>query len=345
MSADPELRARYEAIRERVGVLRTSQYDLTDACNLRCEGCFYFAGDDRDKTGAAPGLEQFDAFFAGEAARGINYLQLAGAEPALVQDRLAVAARHVGRGTIYTNGTVRIRSEIPYRIHVSLWGMPESSRVFRGADVVGKALRNYQGDRRALFVLTLHAQNVRSAPEVVRMCEDHGVQITFSHFSPTDAYLLRKERRSEPGETHFRFAGGEERFALSHADLEYAHGLIAELTERHPDTVVYSHAFNDWIHRRDGLYVLDPDTGWAMDCGSRVTRRNRHYRSDLRDAGEVKCCTPNLACNECRGYAQSWATMLHRFPRFVETREGFAQWIALWDLWCRLFLVDWEPVT
>lgn len=47
MGADrPDPAARYESLRRAVGRLRTSNYDISRTCNLRCEGCLFFSGAD-----------------------------------------------------------------------------------------------------------------------------------------------------------------------------------------------------------------------------------------------------------------------------------------------------------
>lgn len=42
--ARPEVRARWEKVR-RYFFLRESTYDMTNRCNIRCDGCYYYEGD------------------------------------------------------------------------------------------------------------------------------------------------------------------------------------------------------------------------------------------------------------------------------------------------------------
>jgi sulfatase maturation enzyme AslB (radical SAM superfamily) len=42
--ADPKVKARWEKVR-RYFFLRESTYDMTNRCNLRCDGCYYYEGD------------------------------------------------------------------------------------------------------------------------------------------------------------------------------------------------------------------------------------------------------------------------------------------------------------
>ena len=42
--ADPAIRARWEKVRKYF-FLRESTYDMSNRCNIRCEGCYYFNGE------------------------------------------------------------------------------------------------------------------------------------------------------------------------------------------------------------------------------------------------------------------------------------------------------------
>ena len=42
--ADPEIRTRWEKVRKYF-FLRESTYDMTNRCNIRCDGCYYYEGD------------------------------------------------------------------------------------------------------------------------------------------------------------------------------------------------------------------------------------------------------------------------------------------------------------
>jgi hypothetical protein len=330
----------YEFLRREVLPISPSQYDISDICNLRCEGCFFFVGHDHDGHGTLDDLKAVDAFFGGEAARGVSYAEVAGAEPSLAEAKLAIMARHIPKGVIYTNGVRRITSEIGYRLQVSLWGLPRQSARLRGANVVAKQMRNYRDDPRAVFVFTVNRLNVRSIPELVEFCANEGARLTFNHFSPTQDYLDRLGQTLPERDDYFRFSDGGENLVLGPDDLRRSEGLIAEALERRPDTVVYDAGFNAWIHGLGSLHRVDPATGVAVDCAGRLTRGYRHFHTDLTDAGDVKCPTPNIACETCRCYAQSLGTALHRLTTASLRRRGVEQWLRLWRLWLLLFWGD-----
>lgn len=335
-ASHPDLKTRFDRIRRIAGHIRPSQYDVSDTCNLKCGGCLYFSGNDRQDVREEIALEAVDRFFAAEAARGVNFAQLAGAEPALSPDKLKIITTHIPRGVIFTNGTIPIDQEIRYRIHISVWGLDDEARTLRGADSFKKALRLYAGDNRAIFVLTINRHNLDSISHIARVCDHSGVKLSFNHFSPTEEYT---EQPSSNFSEYSRMAGEGQAPTLGAEDLARAQREIAVAMATYPDTVVYSPFFNDWVHRPEGLYRLN-DQGVAMDCGSRVTSRYRHYRVDLGDSGNAKCCVPNLSCRTCRLYAQALATALHRFDRFTGSETDFMGWLEMYEFWARLFLLN-----
>lgn len=338
--ANESSRAFFKYLRSEVLPLRPSQYDLSNTCNLVCEGCLFFAGNDHDGHVPENDLIQVDRFFAAEAARGVNYAEVAGAEPALVENKLLVMARHIPKGVIYTNGTRKLSSELDYRLQISLWGLPEESRKLRGANIVGKQLRNYRNDPRAIFVFTITRQNIASIPEVARFCADEGVRLSFNHFSPTQDYLDRLKQGGRDRSDYFRFSDSDDNLILEAEHLARSQALIGQAMEDYAENILYDAQYNRWVHQVNGLYDIDPDTGIATNCAARVTHHYRHFHVDLRDAGDVKCCTPNIACQSCRLYAQSLGSVLQRQTRSSRRGQDFEQWLQLWKLWHQLFWGD-----
>jgi len=80
--AQPEVKERWEKVRKYF-FLRESTYDMSNRCNLRCDGCYYYEGE--KQFAAENGESQaWRRLMQSEAARGITYVVLAGAEPSLV---------------------------------------------------------------------------------------------------------------------------------------------------------------------------------------------------------------------------------------------------------------------
>lgn len=303
-------------------------YDVSSNCNLTCEGCLFFARADGvplDRDGG----DDWDALFAGEAARGVNFAYIAGAEPSLVPGRLAAAWRHIKAGVIFTNGTRRIDPAIGFRIHVSLWGLDELAATLRGGDSVAKALRNYASDPRAVFAFTISRENLHQVQEVTRRVAEAGGKLTFSYFSPTEIYQTQAGRVT--GNDYMRL---DESIRLSAADLSRARTEIEAAMAAHPETVIYSLDYDDWVRQPgERLYDLD-ENGIARDCGNRLSPEHRHYTHDGKPSGG-KCCLPNLDCRDCRAYAPALGTFVTRSTTDPEARRARLRALRIWY---RLFM-------
>ena len=129
--ADPQIRSRFEKVRKYF-FLRESTYDMTNRCNIRCDGCYYYEGD---KQFARENLNPGDwrKLMQAEKARGITYVVLAGAEPSLVPELLDVCYEEMPLGSIATNGFKKIPESVGYKIHISVWGNDETSLRIRRA--------------------------------------------------------------------------------------------------------------------------------------------------------------------------------------------------------------------
>ena len=305
--------------------LRTSNYDISNTCNLRCEGCLYFSGAGEEISQAESDIAVWQDFFAAEARRGVNFAYIGGAEPSLTQDRIRACHDHIPLGVIFTNGTSRIDPDIGYRIHISLWGNDQRTGLDRGANVNRKAMRNYAGDRRAVCVMTLNALNLDEIPEVAQACADHGLPLIFSLFSPTVEYNRRIEGAPGMASDYFRFSGGQSDMRLDDGALARAREAMFAAADAFPGTVRIVPSFVDWVTQPGSLYALNND-GVATDCGNRLSHRHVHFNADLtRNTG--KCCSPNIDCRDCRAYAMSYATYFSRRRRLeIDWEEVLTFW-------------------
>lgn len=327
----------FARMRRRIGRLVTSNYDISDRCNLRCEGCLFFGGDDYKNYRAETDIERWRDFFRSEAERGVNFGYFAGAEPSLELARLRAAHEHIDKGVVFSNGLVAIPRDITYRIHISLWGDDAASVDLRGAGN-RKAFANYAGDPRAVFVFTINALNIDTILAATRAVHEARSTITFSLFSPTLKYADASKALDAADLNYFRHRDDDTGPVLSTDDLRRAGEAIEQARRLFPDTVRYAPQYHAWITRPGDLYELDAD-GVATNCGNRLSGRHRHYNVD-QSATDAKCCSPNLDCRDCRAYAMGYASYLKDkvSPRFGagETPE----WLHVWTLWAELFLGD-----
>ncbi len=320
------------------GTLRTTGYDISSTCNLNCEGCFYFSGARSNIETDTSEIGDWEAFFQAQAEDGINYAYLAGAEPSLVPERLRLAARHIRYGMIFSNGTRRIPDDIPYRIHISMWGADETSGLARGANVNAKALRNYAGDARALFVYTIHKRNIGEIRDAVAACHAAGVPITFNYFSATTDYLKKLQDAASNDAAYFRFSKADDNLMLDAADFAAARAELTRLMAAYPDTVLYSLDYDRWVSGPSSPYTLDAD-GIAEDCAFRTDPWHRHFQIG-REASPEKCGNPNVDCSECRTYAAGLTSWTRHVASQAPADSARADWTQAFLTWKQIFLGD-----
>ena len=334
----PDLEPRYEVAKQVVRVFRKPAfYEVTQRCNLKCEGCYYFEGSLGELVQEKESAEAWDSFFAAEAERGVSIAYFVGAEPALHQERLVAAARHFAYGNIGTNGTVRIDSAVPYRVAISMWGGDDATdRKLRGASVFRKAFKNYRGDPRALVYYTLSRWNLDGARNIALMCRDNGLPLTFNLYSPTTTYLRKLAEGQDNDTEFFRVSRPGDTPMFADEDLARARRVVLDLMEEFPETVLYSRAYNDWSTRPAQLHDTDPN-GLAPRCGSRIGGHMNYYGSDLKPMAK-KCCTPDLDCSQCRIMSGGWSTKLQPDARDLADGNAFSQWLEMIEAISRIFV-------
>jgi MoaA/NifB/PqqE/SkfB family radical SAM enzyme len=332
---DPKLRTVYENVRRHRVII--SGYDITKRCNLRCEGCFFFEGDKADRYRDDVDLQTFRQFFEAEKARGITYPHMAGAEPALVPERLRVAAEVFKQGLIYTNGTLPIDKDLPFMLHISVWGNRDTDRRFRGATTLDKALDLYAGDRRAVFMYTINHDNIGQVREVVELIHSRGSRISFSHYSPTRLYNRRLDEGVSAKTRTFRLSTPGDNLRLSPEDLVQIHQMLSELVREHPDTVVYSPYYNEVVSQSDGVFTIDPDIGMATDCPILNKPYHRQYHTDL-SYDDRECCIPNVDCSSCRHYVSVYTLIMDRMKEHLASKQIFTQWLDVFDAWLTIHI-------
>ncbi|MCG6870979.1 MAG: radical SAM protein [Gammaproteobacteria bacterium] len=334
--ANEEMARIYERVRSYRIII--SGYDLTQRCNLRCEGCFFFEGD--RSTGYADDLDadRWEAFFRSEQQRGISYPHLAGAEPAVVPDRLAAAAAVFDQGLVYTNGTIRIDPALPFMLHISVWGDDATDSRLRGGPVLAKALRLYRDDPRAIFMYTISAQNRGEIRAVVERVAHEGGRISFNHFSPTRLYRQKLAGNvADPLTPTYRLSSSENNLCLDDSDLVAIHDDIAELMQCFPESVIYSRYYNDQLARPGPFFKIRD--GVATNCPILNRSDHRQYRSDL-SFDDSECCIPNVDCSTCRHYVAGYSRLMGEMRDHLSSESEFRNWLELVDTWLRLHIRD-----
>lgn len=320
---DDAVRDRWENVR-RYFFLRESTYDMTNRCNIRCDGCYYYEGDKQ----FAPENQDPEAWrqrMREEKERGITYVVLAGAEPSLVPELLVACSEIMPLGCIATNGLRRIPPEVDYKIHISVWGNDETSRrVRRAPGMLEKQLDMYGGDPRAIFVYTFTRQNIDEVEEVAEHIAARDGRLTFNVFSAPVGYEgpLRHDA----------------------ASLLRTRRVMLETMKRHPDSVLFS-TYNAVAHTHErGLHSLYgcsyPRRNASTDIG--LGRSFRQYRADLTWDRSVACCVPDTDCDDCRHYAAGSAVVTARLFRHAADPDTFRSWLDYVDTYLSVWVMGYE---
>jgi hypothetical protein len=317
--ADPAIRERWERVR-RYFFLRESTYDMTNRCNIRCEGCYYFTGEKQfaeENTDPAAWHRLMEA----EKERGITFAVLAGAEPSLVPELCAVCYRVIPLGAIASNGLKALPRSIDYQIHISVWGNDRTSRAIRKApDMLRRQIANYQGDPRAVFVYTFTPANINEAREVTALLADNRCKVTFNMFSAPVGY--HGQLRHSP------------------QSLTRTRVMMAELLRDFPETVMFS-PYSIVAHTEAlGLHELFSCSYPRMNPSTTIGlgRSFRQYRTNLQWDRQAACCVPDTDCADCRHYAAGSAVVTARMYRHATDPQTFSAWLDYVDTYLAVWV-------
>lgn len=321
--ADPAIAACWEKVRKYF-FLRESTYDMSNRCNIRCEGCYYFNGEKqfaKENVNTADWKQLMEA----EKERGITFVVLAGAEPSLVPQLCQTCYEVIPLGCIASNGLNVLPKEIDYRIHISVWGNDRTSLEIRKAkDMLARQIANYQNDSRAVWVYTFTPVNIDQAREVTEILAANGQQITFNMFSSPVGYSGHLRHTPET--------------------LAHTRSIMSELLHDFPQTVLFS-PYNIVAHTHaQGLHDLFscsyPRMNPSTDIG--LGRSFRQYRTNLQWDRAASCCVPDTDCNDCRHYAAGSAVVTARMYRHATDPITFSAWLDYVDTYLAVWVRGYE---
>ncbi|MBN2040516.1 MAG: radical SAM protein [Spirochaetes bacterium] len=317
--SDSIVRERWEKVRKYF-FLRETTYDMSNRCNLKCDGCYYYEGE-KQFAKENRDTEAWRALMVNEKNRGITYVVLAGAEPSLSPELLQVCYDIIPLGSIATNGVKHIDRSVDYMIHISVWGNDETSyRTRKAKDLLKKQIKNYKGDPRAVFVYTFTRENIDEVYEVIDIIKDADCKITFNMFSSPVGYngSLRHDTDS----------------------LKRTRSVMLDLLDKYPDVVLFSpysavaHTHASSLHN---LYSCPyPRMNPSKDIG--LGRSFRQYRTDLTWDRSAACCVPDTDCDDCRHYAAGSAVVTARMYRHAIDPETFKSWLDYVDTYLAIWV-------
>ncbi|WP_078970827.1 radical SAM protein [Streptomyces chattanoogensis] len=337
LAADPELQARFDAVRRFGAGIRSSEYHLTNACNIRCKGCWFFTYEFQKSAKENTSLADLKAFVAAETARGINAALLIGGEPTLFADRIAVYRDAMPYVTISTNGLKPLpRAGFEdITVAVSLFGggpLDDELRAIRPngkrfTDLFDTALENYRDDPRAGFIYALSEDGIDYIDDTVRRIRDNGNRVHFNFYSSYDSddplYAVRtRELLTEALRV---------RAAYPETVISHPYSIEVMITGRShwgefgydvcPSVSSANAAHNARI--RNGNPVLPMFNTWAADL------ETVHF-----------CCTSGH-CASCRDSQAVFSWLMVSPHRFTESAEQLWTWVQLAESYWSQF--SWSP--
>jgi MoaA/NifB/PqqE/SkfB family radical SAM enzyme len=331
---EPDLAARVARLRDFGHKVRNTEIHLTNACNLRCKGCWFFEYGFDEMTSDERDLARLRTFIDDLRQRGLTSALLIGGEPTLVPARIQVFVEMLDFVTISTNG-LRCFPRGGFEnvaVAVSLFGGGPLDDELRGIRPNGsrftglfdKALANYREDDRATFVYALTEPGIDHIDATVRRIAENGNQVTFNFYSAygsDDPLHVDDTRRLL--EEALRVAT-----AYPEAVVSHPYYIEAMITGR-------THFGSFGYDVCPSISVDHPAHAQRVANGNPVLPGFSVWGADLETL--QFCCTSGH-CGDCRDSQAVFSWLLVSMRHFLNDLDGLRTWVELaesyWRQWC-----------
>jgi hypothetical protein len=309
--------------------IRSSIYDVTDKCNLRCKGCFFFSSGEHAVAREENDLRAWEAFIDREIERGVNLAILIGGEPTLQLDRVEAFYKRLP-SYCATNGLIRLpRDRFPeMMVGISLWGDEEAERELRGMDTFAVSSQNYAGDDKTYYLYTITPKQVGRVERMTRRIRDVGLKVHYQ--------LLSNDE-------------GVDGFVWEPGKLAELRGELDDMLARYPETVISCRYYHEVITTGR---MLGREFGWN-ECPSvtepldtRMPQPRRLIRfirwaSDLRTVH--RCCTSATRdCSTCKDGAAHMSWVMVNKRGHIRSTLDLQHWIEVYEMFAKLYrLLPW----
>jgi len=337
LETSPDLALRLLELRHFARRVKASEYHITNACNIRCQNCwFYEYGFDKTSREASAD-DAWHELISRERDRGVTSALLIGGEPTLFLNRVRLFVDAMEFVTISSNGLRLVPKEFDrVAIALTLFGGGPLDDELRGIRPNGrringlfeKALANYRNDDRATFILALSRESSVFLDETVRRIRDNGNQVTFNFYS---GYSTADPLRS----TSIDDAFIEEVLAVQQRYREtvvcHPYYVRASLTGK-----THWGAFG--YETCPSVSISHPDHKERVRNGNPVLP---HFNSFAADARSVNFCCTSGHCEGCRDSQAVYSWLLVSLHAFTDSRESLLNWIEIAESYWRQFV--WSP--
>ena len=304
--------------------IRSSIYDVTNRCNLRCKGCFFFSSGEDQVGDEENDLDRWHAFVENEMARGVNLAILIGGEPTLCLDRIEAFYRRLPTFCA-TNGLIKVpRDRFPdLMVGISLWGDEEDEKLLRGKDTFRISSANYAGDPHTYYLYTITPKQLGKTEKVIRKIADVGLKVHMQ--------LLSNDE-------------GVDGFSWTPEELVAVREEMDAMLDSYPDTVISSKYYHKVITSGK---MQGRSFGW-LECPSVTepldTREPRPKRliDFIRWASDLqtmhRCCTSETRdCSTCKDGAAHMSWIMVNKRAHITTSEDLQNWIEVYEMFAKLY--------
>ncbi len=304
--------------------IRSSIYDVTNQCNLRCKGCFFFSSNEHKAAREEMDLTRWEAFIDREKARGVNLAILIGGEPTLHLDRVEAFYRRMPTFCA-TNGLIRVpRERFPdLMLGISLWGDENDEKKLRGRDTFSVSSKHYAGDPNVYYLYTITPRQIGRTERIIRRIRDAGLKVHMQ--------LLSNDE-------------GVDGFDWRPEELVDIRSEMDDMLDRYPDTVISSKYYHEIITTGK---MLGRTFGWK-ECPSvtepldRRDPRPRRLIGFIRWASDLKtmhrCCTSETRdCTTCKDGAAHMSWVMVNKRAHIRTTRDLQNWIEVYEMFAKLY--------
>jgi hypothetical protein len=319
---DEHWRERYQKISKLN--IRSSIYDVTNQCNLRCKGCFFFSSGEHKAASEEKDIKKWETFVDSEKQRGVNLAILIGGEPTLHLDRVEAFYKRLPTFCA-TNGLIKVpRDKFPdMMLGISLWGDEEDEKVLRGKDTFSISSKNYEGDPHTYYLYTITPRQIGKTDRIIGKIQDVGLKVHMQ--------LLSNDE-------------GVDGFFWKAEELSKIRQEMDTMLDKYPNTVISSKYYHEII--TTGM-MLGRSFGWK-DCPS-VTepldtrdpkpKRLIHF---IRWASDLKtmhrCCTSETRdCSTCKDGAAHMSWVMVNKRAHMRSAKDFQNWIEIYEMFAKLY--------
>ena len=304
--------------------IRSSIYDVTNQCNLRCKGCFFFSSNEDKAAAEEKDIIKWQAFIEREKDRGVNLAILIGGEPTLHLDRVEAFYERLPTFCA-TNGLIKIpRDRFPdMMLGISLWGDEADEKMLRGKDTFSISSKNYEGDPNVYYLYTLTPKQIGKIERIIVKIRDVGLKVHMQ--------LLSNDE-------------GVDGFNWQPEQLKVLKTEMDDMLDNYPDTLISSKYYHEIITSGK---MLGRNFGWD-ECPS-VTQpldhrdpRPKRLIEFIRWASDLntmhRCCTSETRdCSSCKDGAAHMSWVMVNKRAHIRTTQDLQNWIEVYEMFAKLY--------